>query len=201
MRQRHLRSPIGTCSSAQRCRRASWPGSSPGRVGKGETWLQGGSCRASCLRPRWLGPLTGLAASGRALDTRSWSLHRLTWSCAGPGSRSSGWPGGEVERISVVLSDPLPEWSRARNEWFHVIPHPELAVMPPAAFVGGFYDMLVSPSRSRAAAARVRRAAHARGIPRRRASAPTVLSDDLWRIANRSSALSPPSYSASTRPE
>ncbi len=71
----------------------------------------------------------------------------------------------DVERATIVHSDPLPEWSRARTDWFHVIPHPELAVMPPTAFVGGFGDMLVSSRASRAAADRVRSAFHAKGIP------------------------------------
>jgi hypothetical protein len=71
----------------------------------------------------------------------------------------------DLERVIVVRSDPAPEWSRLRTEWFHVIPYPELAVMPPAAFVGGFGDMLVSSHGSDAAADRVRAVVHARGIP------------------------------------
>jgi hypothetical protein len=72
---------------------------------------------------------------------------------------------GDVERVLVVPSDLAPEWSRTRTNWFHVVPQPELAVMPPAAFVGGFGDMLVSCRASRAATQRVRSAVHAHGIP------------------------------------
>lgn len=71
----------------------------------------------------------------------------------------------DLERLVVVPSDPAPEWSRMRTDWFHVVPHPELAVMPPAAFVGGFRHMLLSSYGSRAAADRVRSVAHARSIP------------------------------------
>lgn len=71
----------------------------------------------------------------------------------------------DLERVIVVHSDPAPEWSRTRTDWFHVIPQPELAVMPPAAFLSGFGDMLLSARGSDAAADRVRAVVHARGIP------------------------------------
>ncbi|MFC7485348.1 hypothetical protein ACOCJ7_02395 [Knoellia sp. CPCC 206453] len=71
----------------------------------------------------------------------------------------------DLKSVIVVRSDPAPEWSRTRTNWFHVVPHPELAVMPPAAFVGGFGDMLVSSHGSGPAAEQVRAAVHARGIP------------------------------------
>ena len=52
----------------------------------------------------------------------------------------------DLDRVSVVPSDPAPEWSQMRTDWFHVIPHPELAVMPPAAFVGGFRHCSCQPT-------------------------------------------------------
>ena len=123
--------------------------------------------------------LAGSVLSGLLLAV---SVARTVWWARGFGMRSlrststhlmlckadavEQWVAWEdVERATIVHSDPLPEWSRARTDWFHVVPHPELAVMPPTALVAGFGDMLVSSRASREAADRVRSAFHARGIP------------------------------------
>lgn len=87
-------------------------------------------------------------------DLTAASVGRTAWWARGFGSRSlvatpthlvlcraqvpEQWVAwDELERITVIHSDPVTEWSRTRTDWFHIIPHPELAVMPPAAFVGG----------------------------------------------------------------
>ncbi|GEM_PF-6117600 len=71
----------------------------------------------------------------------------------------------EVEGLTVWPSDPAPEWSRSGTHWFSVIPRPELKVMPPAASLGGFNEMLVSYRASQAATERVCREADQRAIP------------------------------------
>ncbi|KJK11754.1 hypothetical protein UB45_10880 [Terrabacter sp. 28] len=70
----------------------------------------------------------------------------------------------DVTHLEIVRSDLLPEWSRSRTDWFHVVPHPQVAVMPPTALITGFRDMLISSAGSQAAADRVRAVAQARGI-------------------------------------
>ena len=70
----------------------------------------------------------------------------------------------DVERLDIVHSDPLPEWSRTRVDWFHVAPQPGTRVNPPQAIITGFRDMLVSRAMSAPAAQRVRDEAMARGI-------------------------------------